>query len=114
MNSIGRHECALEWIQKYRLRWSSLKIHSGTASYTKKFIDIVVASIHYSENINDTKILLGICSCLLKNTIGGQIDKKEIGITLQQYIVSFISFIFCLQNLLSILVLLYAAVCLLT
>ena len=79
----------------------------------KFFIDIV-ASIHYSEDINDTKILLGICSCLLKNTIGGQIDKKEIGITLQQYIVSFISFIFCLQNLLSILVLLYAAVCLLT
>ena len=79
----------------------------------KIFIDIV-ASIHYSEDINDTKILLGICSCLLKNTIGGQIDKKEIGITLQQYIVSFISFIFCLQNLLSILVLLYAAVCLLT
>ena len=79
----------------------------------KFFIDIV-ASFHYSEDINDTKILLGICSCLLKNTIGGQIDKKEIGITLQQYIVSFISFIFCLQNLLSILVLLYAAVCLLT
>ena len=79
----------------------------------KFFIDIV-ASIHYSEDINDTKILLGICSCLYKNTIGGQIDKKEIGITLQQYIVSFISFIFCLQNLLSILVLLYAAVCLLT
>ena len=37
--------------------------------YKKFFIDIV-ASIHYSEDINDTKILLGICSCLLKNTIG--------------------------------------------
>ena len=84
-----------------------------THHHIQKKIDRV-ASIHYSENINDTRILLGICSCLLKNTIGGQIDKKEIGITLQQYIVSFISFIFCLQNLLSILVLLYAAVCLLT
>ena len=95
------------------MRWSEIYTARKTnlMKLRKPFIYI---SIHYSENINDTKILLGICSCLLKNTIGGQIDKKEIGITLQQYIVSFISFIFCLQNLLSILVLLYAAVCLLT
>ena len=69
-----------------------MKIHSVRHHIQKIFIDIV-ASIHYSEDINDTKILLGICSCLLKNTIGGQIDKKEIGITLQQYIVSFTYFI---------------------